>query len=101
MELTNINPTAKRPADWFVGDVYVTPLKTPQETSRLVASLVRFTPEATRTGTPTWSARRCTAPKVKAWSSAATVRSSGSVPAIRCGRRPARSTGTAARTSPA
>lgn len=46
MELTGINPTAKAPADMFVGDVYVTPLKTPQDTSRLVASLVRFTPDA-------------------------------------------------------
>jgi quercetin dioxygenase-like cupin family protein len=46
MEHTGITPSAKAPAQAFTGDVYVTMLQTPKETSKLVASLVRFTPEA-------------------------------------------------------
>ena len=46
MELEPISPTAKAPADKFTGDVYVNPLHTPREPSRLIASLVRFTPGA-------------------------------------------------------
>lgn len=46
MELTQINPTAKAPAEAFTGDVYVTPLKAKDDESRLLAALVRFTPGA-------------------------------------------------------
>jgi quercetin dioxygenase-like cupin family protein len=46
MELRPINATAKGPASTFTGDVYVTPIAQPQPPSRLVASLVRFTPNA-------------------------------------------------------
>ena len=46
MELISVSPTATAPSENFTGDVDVTPLKTPHGTSRLVASLVRFTPEA-------------------------------------------------------
>jgi quercetin dioxygenase-like cupin family protein len=44
MELVPVNNTAKAPAANFTGDVYVTPIKKPEEPSRLIASLVRFTP---------------------------------------------------------
>jgi quercetin dioxygenase-like cupin family protein len=46
MELIPLNDTAKAPAAAFTGDVYVTPVKKAQEPSRLIASLVRFTPGA-------------------------------------------------------
>jgi quercetin dioxygenase-like cupin family protein len=46
MEHITINNTVKTPADRFTGDVYMTPIKTPTPPSRLVASLVRFTPGA-------------------------------------------------------
>jgi quercetin dioxygenase-like cupin family protein len=46
MELIPVNDTAKAPATAFIGDVYVTPLKQAVEPSRLIASLVRFTPGA-------------------------------------------------------
>ncbi len=46
MELTPPADTMKAPATNFTGDVYVTPLKRKTEPSRLIASLVRFTPGA-------------------------------------------------------
>ena len=46
MELTPPAETAKAPNTKFIGDVYVTPLKRQIEPSRLIASLVRFTPGA-------------------------------------------------------
>jgi quercetin dioxygenase-like cupin family protein len=46
MQHIPVNDTAKGPEAAFVGDVFVTPIKTPDEPSRLVASLVRFTPGA-------------------------------------------------------
>jgi len=46
MELTPVSPTAKAPARAFTGDVYVNPTKKAAEPSRLIASLVRFTPGA-------------------------------------------------------
>jgi quercetin dioxygenase-like cupin family protein len=44
VELIPVTDTAKAPASAFTGDVYVTPIKKAQSTSRLIASLVRFTP---------------------------------------------------------
>jgi quercetin dioxygenase-like cupin family protein len=38
--------TAKGPADWFTGDVYIDPVATPSGASRLSASSVHFTPGA-------------------------------------------------------
>ena len=38
--------TPKAPGDRFTGDVYVTPIKTAEAPSCLIASLVRFTPGA-------------------------------------------------------
>lgn len=46
MELLPVRPTAKAPAQNFTGDVYVNPIKQAQEPSRLIASLVCFTPGA-------------------------------------------------------
>jgi quercetin dioxygenase-like cupin family protein len=46
MELRPVSPTAKGPAETFTGDVYLNPIMQAQDPSRLVASLVRFTPGA-------------------------------------------------------
>jgi quercetin dioxygenase-like cupin family protein len=46
VELHAPNPTAQGPAAWFSGDVYVTPIYTGQEPSRMTVALVRFTPGA-------------------------------------------------------
>ena len=46
MNLTTPSPTAKAPATAFTGDVYVNPIKQKAEPSRLIASIVRFTPGA-------------------------------------------------------
>src|SRR5258705_11902306 len=44
--MTAPSPTAKAPATAFTGDVYVNPIKQKTEPSRLIASIVRFTPGA-------------------------------------------------------
>ena len=46
MQLITPRDTVKTAAAKFTGDVYMTPIKTPTPPSRLVASLVRFTPAA-------------------------------------------------------
>jgi quercetin dioxygenase-like cupin family protein len=46
MDRAPISTTAKGPAETFTGDVYVTMIATPKPPSRLLASLVRFTPGA-------------------------------------------------------
>jgi quercetin dioxygenase-like cupin family protein len=46
MELHTPRPTAKAPAQAFTGDVYVTPVYSGTEPSRMTVALVRFTPGA-------------------------------------------------------
>jgi quercetin dioxygenase-like cupin family protein len=46
MELKPVSPTSKAPAQAFTGDVYVTPVYSGQEPSRMTVALVRFTPGA-------------------------------------------------------
>ena len=46
MELIPLSKTSRTPADRFTGDVYLTPVMAPRPPSRLLASLVRFTPGA-------------------------------------------------------
>ena len=46
MELKPVTPTAKGPASTFTGDVYVSPIYRGEEPSRMIVSLVRFTPGA-------------------------------------------------------
>jgi quercetin dioxygenase-like cupin family protein len=46
MELITPSKTAKAPDKAFTGDVYVNPIKQKTEPSRLIASIVRFTPGA-------------------------------------------------------
>jgi quercetin dioxygenase-like cupin family protein len=46
VELTAPSKTAKAPGTAFTGDVYVNPIKQKAEPSRLIASIVRFTPGA-------------------------------------------------------
>ena len=46
MELQPVTPTAKGPASTFTGDVYVNPIYRGEEPSRMIVSLVRFTPGA-------------------------------------------------------
>jgi quercetin dioxygenase-like cupin family protein len=45
-QLKTTAPTAKAPAQAFTGDVYVTPIYSGQEPSRMTVALVRFTPGA-------------------------------------------------------
>jgi quercetin dioxygenase-like cupin family protein len=46
VQLTTPSPAAKAPETLFTGDVYVSPLKKVDGPSRLIASIVRFTPGA-------------------------------------------------------
>jgi quercetin dioxygenase-like cupin family protein len=47
MEITrSTNDTAAGPSDWFTGTVYIDPVATPSNGSRLNASSVHFTPGA-------------------------------------------------------
>jgi len=46
LELKPVTPTAKAPASTFTGDVYVNPIYRGEEPSRMIVSLVRFTPGA-------------------------------------------------------
>jgi quercetin dioxygenase-like cupin family protein len=46
VQLNPVNPTAKAPAQAFTGDVYVTPIYSGREPSRMTVALVRFTPGA-------------------------------------------------------
>jgi quercetin dioxygenase-like cupin family protein len=46
MELQQTKPTAKAPAQSFTGDVYLTPIYSGVEPSRMTVALVRFTPGA-------------------------------------------------------
>jgi quercetin dioxygenase-like cupin family protein len=46
VELQQAQPTVKTPAEWFTGDVYMTPIYRGTEPSRMSVSLVRFTPGA-------------------------------------------------------
>ena len=46
MELRSISPTAKAPATNFTGDVYVNPIHRGEGASRMIVSMVRFTPGA-------------------------------------------------------
>jgi quercetin dioxygenase-like cupin family protein len=46
LELQSVKPTAKGPASTFTGDVYVNPIYRGEEPSRMIVSLVRFTPGA-------------------------------------------------------
>jgi quercetin dioxygenase-like cupin family protein len=47
MEITRTSlDTAKGPADWFTGDVYLDPVASPSPPGRVSANLVHFTPGA-------------------------------------------------------
>ena len=46
MELETVSPTRKGPAQNFTGDVYVTPIHSGREPSRMTVALVRFAPGA-------------------------------------------------------
>jgi quercetin dioxygenase-like cupin family protein len=46
LELKPVSPTAKGPAKTFSGDVYVNPIYRGEDPSRMIISLVRFTPGA-------------------------------------------------------
>jgi len=46
LELKPVTPTAKGPASTFTGDVYINPIYRGEEPSRMIVSLVRFTPGA-------------------------------------------------------
>jgi quercetin dioxygenase-like cupin family protein len=46
LELRTLTPTAKGSATTFTSDVYVNPIYRGEEPSRMIVSLVRFTPGA-------------------------------------------------------
>src|SRR2546423_11314865 len=46
MELQPKKPSAKGPADWFTGDVYIDPIVQSQPNSTVAISAVHFTPGA-------------------------------------------------------
>ena len=47
MEITRSSlDTARGPADWFTGDVYIDAIASPEATARAAAALVHFTPGA-------------------------------------------------------
>ena len=46
MEIRPKQPSNKGPAEWFTGDVWVDPIASGQEPSRIRVSAVRFTPGA-------------------------------------------------------
>jgi quercetin dioxygenase-like cupin family protein len=46
VELQPVRPTVKTPAANFTGDVYLTPIYSGEEPSRMTVGLVRFTPGA-------------------------------------------------------
>lgn len=84
MELKAVSPTGEGPAQNFTRDVYVTPIYSGQEPSRMTVALVRFTPTVPPPpGTGTRWARPSTSPTASAWSAPATVRSCGSGPETR------------------
>ena len=75
-------PTAKGPADWFTGDVYIDAIARGEEPSRVrVSGRCASPPAPAPHGTPTPSARPCTSPRARAWCSPAAARSSRSGPA--------------------
>jgi hypothetical protein len=74
LELNPVSPTAKGPAKTFSGDVYVNPMYRGEAPSRMIISLVRFTPGARSACTPTRSARPCTSQTASGWCRPATAR---------------------------
>ena len=46
MKITRDADTAKGPAEWFTGDVYIDQVATPEATARSASALVHFTPGA-------------------------------------------------------
>jgi quercetin dioxygenase-like cupin family protein len=46
MQSSQITKTAKGPADWFSGDVYIEPIRDPDNQSAIGCAHVRFTPGA-------------------------------------------------------
>ena len=46
MDIVNKQPTAKGPAEWFTGDVFIDGIVRGEEPSRVRVSAVRFTPSA-------------------------------------------------------
>ncbi len=94
-QLTDIRPTGKWPAQNFTGDVYVTPIPTDTEPSRLNVALVWFTPARTPTGTPTRLARPCMSSSGSDWSAPAMLQNCASAPDRPSSARQARNTGMA------
>jgi quercetin dioxygenase-like cupin family protein len=46
VEINAKQPSSKGPAEWFTGDVYVDPIASGQDPSRIQVNLVHFTPGA-------------------------------------------------------
>ena len=68
MDVQPRRPSAKGPAEWFTGDVWLDQIVRGEEPSRVRLLAVHFTPGRARRGTPTGSARRSTSPRARAGS---------------------------------
>ena len=64
-------PTAKGPAEWFTGDVFIDPIAQGEEPSRVRVGAVRFTPSA-RTACRAAGTRRTRPARIAASPAAAT-----------------------------
>ena len=74
MELKPVSPTAKGPAKTFSGDVYVNPIYRGEDPSRMIISLVRFTPGARSAWHSHAVGQTCTSQTASGWCRPATAR---------------------------
>ena len=75
--------TAKGPADWFTGDVYIDAVAAPPALARFAAASCTSRPARAPPGTPTRTARRSSSPRA----SACCQRDGGPIEVIRPGDR--------------
>ena len=93
----NTSETAPGPSEWFTGAVYLDPVATPSDASRLSASSVHFTPGARTAWHTHPNGQTIYVTRASASPSGAAGRSRSSAPATACSSSRARSTGTARR----
>ena len=87
--------TAKGPADWFTGDVYIDAVAAAPAPSRVTANLVHFMPGARTHWHRHPLSQTVFVTEASACASAGAGRSRSSAPVTACCSRPTRSTGTA------
>jgi hypothetical protein len=90
----NSTESTPGPGDWFTGAVYIDPVATPVESSRLAASSVHFTPTARTAWHTHPNGQTIYVTEGIGLVSGAVAQSRSSNPAIACSLSLARSTGT-------